>query len=275
MKTNKPLIILLVITVLAACGKTDKEKAEEYLKRAELMAETGNTEEALKLTDSIDVLFPMEVAVRRSADTIEWKIEFEKLETILPATEDSLQTVQELLPQLTKLFRFKKDDKYQDVGTFEHRLLQTENNVNRCYLKPATDEHGNLMLTSCYIGKKSKHNKLRITAGDDFYTETTEAKDTEIVRFEDEEYFREIIVWKGEDVKNLFLFIKDNRDKKIKVTLTGENNNKYIYHLTNAEKEAFSLTYDLSEALSDMRQLTDIQLKITQKIEYLKTKLAL
>lgn len=264
--------MLSVATMLTACGKTDREKAEEYLQRSKDMVAIGNTAEALRLTDSIDVLFPMEVAVRRCADTIEWRIELNQIETLLPEIEDSLATVQDTLPKLTKNFRFKKDEKYQDVGTFEHKILQTENNVNRCYIKPATDEHGILMLTSNFIGKKSQHNHLTVII-DDVLIETPIADESSIIRFNDDEDFREIIVWKGEDIIPIFAFIKANRDKKIKVTLSGDS--KYVFYITGNEKDAFCQTYDLASALTMMQKLTDRQLKSAQKAEYLKNKLGL
>ena len=212
-----------------------------------------------------------DVAVRRMADTLRWDIEYRHAIKTLPIIDSTLTELQTKLPELTKPFRFIKNEEYQNIGSFEHRQLRTENNTSRCYLKPSTDEHGKFTLTSYYIGTKDSHTTIRASV-DSIFVETLVAPSSNISQFVDIDTYREIIVFDTPLLNGIDKFIANNSNNRIKISLLGDGQ-PYHYYLTPTERNILAQSYELSIALADLTRLTDQQLKLSQKIELLKMRL--
>lgn len=256
---------------MGSCKPSEHKLALAEIEKAKQFIANKQDSIALITLDSIHINFRTDVAVRRMADTLRWDIEYRHAIKTLPQVDSALTELQTRLPELTKPFRFIKNEEYQSIGSFEHRQLRTENNTSRCYLKPSVDEKGTFTITSYYIGTKAQHTVARITV-DSLSMETLVAPSSNITQFVDLEEYREIIVFDKTLLNGIDKFIADNKDNRIKVSLLGDGQ-PYHYYLTPTERTLLAQTYELSIALSDFTQLSDQQLRLSQKIELLKIRL--
>ncbi len=264
-------LLLAIPVIIVSCKPSEHELALAEINETKQLIANNCDDEALIRIDSIHVRYRKDVAVRRMADTLRWNIEYRHAVKNLPIVDSTLADLQARLPELTKPFRFIKNEEYQNIGSFEHRLLRTENNTSRCYLKPSTDEHGNFTITSYYLGTKDSHTTIRATV-DSVFVETLVAPSSNISQFVDMDMYREIMVFDKNLLNGIDKFIANNKENRIKISLLGDGQ-PYHYYLTPTERDILSQSYELSVALTDLKHLTDQQLKLSQKIELLKHRL--
>ena len=269
---KKIIYFLFVLPLfIVSCKPSAHEMALAEIEQSKQFFAKNQDSIALSIIDSIHIKYRTDVAVRRMADTLRWDIEYRHALITLPQVDSTLNELQARLPELTKQFRFIKNEEYQTIGAFEHRQLRTENNTSRCYLKPSIDEHGKFTLTSYYLGTKEQHTVVRATV-DSLSVETQVAPSSNISQFIDIDEYKEIIIYDNELLNNIHSFIADNRDNRIKISLLGDGQ-PYHYYLTPTERNILAQSYELSIALTDLNRLTDQQLKLSQKIELLKMRL--
>ncbi len=269
---KKFIYILLVLPLfIASCKPSEHELALAEIEETKQLIANNYDEEALVRINSIHVRYRKDVAVRRMADTLRWDIEYRQAIKTLPVVDSTLTDLQARLPELTKPFRFIKNEEYQNIGSFEHRQLRTENNTSRCYLKPSINEHGEFTITSYYLGAKASHTTIRATV-DSIFVETLVAPSSNISQFVDVDMYREIIVFDTPLLNGIDKFITNNNNNRIKISLLGDGQ-PYHYYLTPTERNILAQSYELSVALSNLTRLTDQQLKLSQKIELLKIRL--
>ena len=269
---KKIIYFLLVLPLfIASCKPSAHEMALAEIEKTKQFIAQNQDSAALDCIDSIHVHYRTDVAVRRMADTLRWDIEYRHAIITLPQIDSALGELQTLLPELTKPFRFIKNEEYQTIGAFEHRQLRTENNTSRCYLKPSINEHGEFTITSYYLGTKASHTTIRATV-DSIFVETLVAPSSNISQFVDVDMYREIIVFDTPLLNGIDKFIADNNSNRIKISLLGDGQ-PYHYYLTPTERNILAQSYELSVALSELTRLTDQQLKLSQKIELLKIRL--
>ena len=264
-------VLLTILAIMGSCKPSAHEMALAEIEKTKQFIAEKQDSIALNCIDSIHVRYRTDVAVRRMADTLRWDIEYRLALITLPQVDSALNELQARLPELTKPFRFIKNEEYQTIGAFEHRQLRTENNTSRCYLKPSIDEHGKFTLTSYYLGTKAQHTVVRATV-DSLSVETQVAPSSNVSQFVDVDQYKEIIIYDDQLLNNIHSFIADNRDNRIKISLLGDGQ-PYHYYLTPTERNILAQSYELSIALTDFNRLTDQQLRLSQKIELLKMRL--
>ena len=132
MKSNIFYILLITISLFASCKPSNHELALAEIEKIKQLIAENKDSIALANIDSIHTHYRTDVAVRRMADTLRWDIEYRHAIIALPQIDSALNELQTRLPELTKPFRFIKNEEYQTIGAFEHRQLRTENNTSRC-----------------------------------------------------------------------------------------------------------------------------------------------
>lgn len=258
---------VLMLLLLAACGNSSKN-AEYYLEKGRIASAEGDDILALQMLDSVAVLFPKDIPNRRLSDTLRWQIQMKQCVSSIPALDSVIAVSQIKLDSLIKYFRFIKDTLYQDNGTYEHRILTTERNTSRCFLKPSIDEKGNLFITSFYYGAQASHNQIRVSV-DSVFVETPIVPSENISGFKlDEAEYKEVILVDTQYVNGIDDFIADNIDGRIRITLKGDK--PYVYYLNATEKEIFLTSSRFARVLKQYSMSVTEKTKAIQKIEILK-----
>ncbi len=267
-------LIISAIICFASCQNNKELTSADYLQLARDNS-LSSPQLALTYTDTVHLLFPKDVPARRQADTIKWNIEYRLAKQTVAYTDSILKILQDSLPKLTGQFKFIKDENYQDLGAFEHKLLTTERNTERTYLKPVVDEHGKATITSHHVATTTEHNTLTATA-DSLSISTQPQAAENIHTFTDLDLSHQTILFDSPDIINIYQFIENNQDKRIKITLSynGEKN-LYHFYLNNNEKQIFTDCHQLATLLSDHYTLFTQQQQLTRKMELLEKRLSI
>ena len=127
---KKFIYFLLVLPLfIVSCKPSAHELALAEIEKTKQFIAEKQDSAALACIDSIHINYRTDVAVRRMADTLRWDIEYRHAITTLPQIDSALEDLQARLPELTKPFRFIKNDEYQTIGAFEHRQLRDRKSV--------------------------------------------------------------------------------------------------------------------------------------------------
>ncbi len=265
-------ILGLIATICVGCvhQPTDEERAQAFVDEARTLYEAGNLEAAKMPLDSVHQNFPKLISYRRQADTLAWKIELSEIAR-------NLVYIDSLLPQKTaeaevqtKPFIFEKNEKFQQYGNYTYRLLRTEWNLGRNYVKPYTDETGQMFVTAHYCGKTINYDRIRMSVGD-IYAESSAASESDRNTFTDLGTTHETALFRSELLGDLPEFWTSHQNDKVKVTFVGTRN--YAYTLTADELKAFVATYQLATTLSDITKMKELQKRSLAREKILKAKL--
>lgn len=249
---KKTFFFLLLISLgLSACGPSDKEQASARVEEAHALLMDGSLNQALIVLDSVHLLYPKQVAVRREAKALQDTIAYLQAQRNL-IYFDSIHAL--LMPQvepLLRAFRFEKNEKYESDGRFVHRLLNTDSNTSRCYLQAYVTENRHTIVKSYYAGSsRVDQASFELSA------------DGEVSSFEGSNHSFESEGWHSlltiEDDRALeaLNFLASHPTARIRVALyqAGKSSPATVYYLTDNERNALIATYQLGFLLSDVRQ---------------------
>ena len=163
-------------------------------------------------------------------------------------SDSVLQTILPKVDSLLPLFRYEKEEGYEDHGRYVHKLLQTEKNTARNYLQAYLTDDRRLTLQSFYYGSSALDQRsVRLTVDEGY----VEAEGTNH-RFE-AEGIHEILTIPEADALRLLEQIAAHTDSRIKVSVQGKR--EQIYYLQPNEKKALAQTYQLAVLMRDIATL--------------------
>ncbi|MCQ2329463.1 MAG: hypothetical protein MJZ93_02765 [Paludibacteraceae bacterium] len=249
--------------MLCSCGGNEGLTAEELLSRA-TSVETIDPQQALLTLDSIHECFPRNVKMRRAADTVMWRIELALAMKSLPFVDSVISVKEKMLDVMSVNFVFSKDDLYQDLGVWEHRMFRTELNTSKNYLKPTVKENGEITMTSFYAGREETHDGIVVTVGE--YAK----KVTDIdggTSFTDLGVFHEFLSITETTEDGLTKFIAEMEGENATVSLLAAGDEKLKYSVSSRDVKAIRETYLFALEVSDLWNLKRDREKFKMQIE--------
>ncbi len=257
------LICVLVCMVLCACDNAKKEERAALLRlqHASELAQGGSWNAAKTELDSVHLLYPRQVAIRRSARQLQDSIALQEALRNRDYADSVLQPLLSEVDEQIKRFRHEKNELYEDNGRYVHRLLTTGGNSSRCFLQTYITDDFRVILKSYYYGSKSlEQDRLELSAeGQKVYAAG------ENHSFEASGW-HEILTVSEEDALNLLTFIDGNSGSRLKVTLHGKWD--YVYYLSETEKKALVETRQLAVLMRDVHRLEEMRNISERQITY-------
>lgn len=261
MKTRRWFFGLLAAgLLLTGCGDKEAERAQARLDDARTLVATGQWDAAKVELDSIHVLYRQQVAVRRAAKALSDSIVYLEAQRTLAYSDSLLETLLPQVDPLLKKFRYEKNDKYESNGQYVSRLLQTERNMERCYLQAYVGDNRVTRVKSYYFGNSPLHQQsvelsVRTEGTPESVLETGTCH-----AFEAEGYYS-ILTVEDEAAIRLLTFVANHQRERIRVELTGtkggEAKKQYVYYLSDNEKSALAETLQLAVMFLDIKRLED------------------
>ena len=148
--------ILLLIVAFAACNQlSDEEKAALHLQEARALIAQNQLNAAKNELDSVHILYPREVPMRRIAKHLSDSIVVIESKRTLAYCDSLLPQMEHVKDSLAKNFRFEHDTLYMEEGQYVNKLLRTESNAARCYLQAYITESAKVVMKSTYCGNKA------------------------------------------------------------------------------------------------------------------------
>ncbi|MGN0187439.1 MAG: hypothetical protein ACI392_06825 [Paludibacteraceae bacterium] len=264
-----------LLWLLTSCvgTPTDDERAQQFIDSAQILFEANNLEAAKLQLDSLHQNFPQLVRYRRQADTLAWRIELCEIDRNLRYIDSLLPIKTDEANRLMPPFKYEKNNQYQPYGTFTYNILRNEWNLGRSYVKPFTDERGQLYLMAHYCGTPLDYTCLRISV-DDFFAETHPIDAADKHTYTDLGVTHETALIAPNAIGTWPEFWTAHQDEPVKITFVGQKRN-YAYLPSKDERKAFVETYRLATVLADIAQMEALQHHSTTRQSILRQKLNL
>lgn len=251
MQSNRHIVILCaaVALCLLSCTKHKQERAaQQHVNHAAELIEQHRYESALQQIDSVNTLYPKQVAQRRQAKVLKDTIVYLQSQQTLRYADSILQPLLPEADKLLKEFRFEKSDNYEDHGHYVYRNLQTGWNTNRCFLQAYVSDDRKTLVKSYYYGAKQiNQSSVALQAGDAEIELQGQNHAFEV------EGWHEVLTLADEQALEVLNFISSHLNDRIRITAKGKG--KAVYYLFDNEKEALDKTYHLGLLMRDIDQL--------------------
>lgn len=253
------LVLVLSATLMLTSCDLERKRAEKDIARRFGHIETLLHDRALQAArlelDSIHLLYPRMVDARRQAKALDDTITLWESRRTLAYCDSLLPLKQHQADSIQRLFRYEKNEEYEDVGHYVYRALRIESNVDRTYLRAYVDDNADFYLISNFTGDYTlQHTRVKASVGDTYATTDDIGTDSPLNHaFDDGGTHWEIVTFKNETAGNVPVFIAQYAGERIKITLQGKRN--YVFYLTDTDKKALAETYNLWVAKKDVALL--------------------
>jgi len=262
-----PLIILVLIVTISACGPKEQELAQaKYAKAEQLFADKKFNDAKLEI-DSIEELYPSQIEfITRGQDLLR-KITIEEQQQNFVFLDSMLKAKEEELKPLMKNFIESSD--YGAKKILIHKRQKPENAYGRTYLRAHLDLEGNFYISSRYTGTdRIFHDQIKVYfSGNEALSEEVAEDGFNNRHFEDGENHWEVINFKDGTDNGVIDFIANNADKSLKVQFRGK---KYYYIVMEKfDKEAIRDGYEISFVLKEIEQINEEIAKVKAELKRL------
>lgn len=264
---KKKLVYCLLLLAVCSCSTEKKEAAaaQKQLETAQQLAQSGQFNACKTQLDSIHMLYPRQIAVRRAAEQLKDSISLVEAQRNQQYADSLLQLLLPEADKEVKRFVYEKNAAYEDHGRYVHRLLSTNRNTARCFLQTYLTDDFRVILKSYYYGERQlNQNAVALFCGDDY----TQAEGSNHA-FQAEGW-HEILTVEEDDALNLLAFADTHAAERLKVVLHGTRD--YTYYLTAEEKKALTETRRLAVLMKDVHQLEEMVNLSQRQIEHFSRK---
>ena len=267
--------ITVISFLIFLTGCREGKEAQKRLDEANSLYENNQFIAAKSVLDSIHTLHPREVAVRKQALTLMWKVERSECEQNIAYCDSLLPVCISELDELKKGFVFIKNADYDLIGNYIWNTMTVERNVERSYIRCGVSEEGEMYMASVYFGSAPiNHTGLHFSISSGAFAETPAIPYDGGVnyRFKDLGNTTEVVTYKGEHCKTIanFILIVSEKDR-IKATYTGGK--PFSLNLSDTDKKAIRATYELAAVLSDINAMEKEKIRSQKKIMLIDEKL--
>lgn len=241
--------------LLLACQPSEKQIAQQLVNNAKSLVDNGQWRQARIVLDSLHTFYPKQVEQRRIANALEDSITYLEAQRTLAYVDTILPPLLSQADQLIKLFKYEKNDKYEDYGKYVHRLLATNSNTSRNFLQAYVSDNRQTIVKSYYYGTYQVNQQtLRLQANGE---ETSFSGRNH--HFQNGAH-HEIMTLSEDNALALLNFINTHQNGKIRVEGVGNKpTHNWVYYLNNKEKQALSDTYQLGFLMKDINRLEQMQ----------------
>ena len=267
------ITVSTIICSLISCGEGNE--AQKRLDEANTLYENKQFIAAKNVIDSIHLMYPREVAVRKGALTLMRQVERSECEQNIAYCDSLLPICISELDGLKKGFVFVKNTDYDVIGNYIWNTMTVERNVERSYIRCGVSEEGEMYMASVFFGGAPiNHTGLHFSTNSGAFAETPNIPyDGGLnYRFHDLGNTTEVVAYKGEHCKTVANFVLIVSEKeRIKATYTGGK--PFSLTLSDADKKAIRSTFELARVLSDIHAMQKEKARSQKKIMLIDQKL--
>lgn len=250
MKFTTYILLIVTTLALAACGPSDEEKASARLRQAQAVLVKNDTLSAIRLLDSIPMLYPKAEYAVNASQNLKKEIQFD----LLHRQEARLDSLVKKIAALEKPFEKEKTE-FDRYAQYIHKRQNFQRAWNRSYIQVHLDERGEIYLSSNYHGKNwLNHTALRVyDQGDDAKTEEIPIGSVDNHRSDFMEAKWEKVSYRNGKDNGVMEFIAAHADRNLKAVFLGKE--YYYIILESYDKQAVIDALALSEALQQRKAL--------------------
>lgn len=240
-------IFSAIIIMLSACSDSKHtEEARQMLDRARSAAEAGQFETAKLTLDSIDIVYPQAVDVRREGLSLMTTVREGLLNTSIART-DSLLAVAQLRGDSLQQYLHKVDNPIESYFVISN-LGNVTNGID-----PRLMPDGTLYILSRLSTPKIGHTSISVSAGDG--TSATTSVVPRDGERNDEVGGVETITFIGTDADTIGSYISNHRDAQLTLRFTGAGNRNTEITLPKQQIDAITAAYGYAANIRERKIL--------------------
>lgn len=260
--TKTLAMCFLTIGLTACSGNGSSEDGTNLLNQAKDATEKGEFLVAYKLIDSIDVVAPSDIKLRKQA-IYQRTIIDEKSSIVDSIRNDSVLDKESLVVEsLKNKFKFVKT-KDMVEGYSVHKSAPEL--VNRTGIDVRINEQNELYVVSLLNGASVNHTQISVSnAENSVYSDNVPYNGSTNYRFKDGSISNEMVTFRGAKADSLCMFVSENVSSKLMLTFIG--NKRHKQSLSKKEATIIAETYDYAIALQRLKKAKDLKMFYSNKI---------
>jgi len=238
------LVVLIIQTIVLACGPSQPQLAVKKIAVAEALLLKGDTTNTLLHLDSISGLYPKALSEARTALQISNRIYV----SMLMLQRENLSKANVMIDSLIREFSPEKGE-FDKYTNYIHNRHATSKTWSRSFVQVYLNEKGDLTLTSNYYGGQWLNHTSLLAEGEGLSAKTDSVPIDNVNNHHSEFSGSkwEKVTYHGEKAEKVIEMIAANTDKKLKAVFKGKSS--YIIWLEEPDKKGIKAAYDLSEAI--------------------------
>jgi hypothetical protein len=241
---------------LASCENREKCDSEALFGRIQSSVEQQQFNLAKQQIDSLNTLYRENIALRKEANRVLYKIELAELEWNMAYFSTLIPRKKLEMDSIFQYFTFDKTEPYQNEGEYVHRAIARANNPTATYLKTHLKDSGEVFLISIYCSwQDCPYQSVRVSSGD-FFVASPEISlyKASNYAFSDGSLRWRMLLFSEKESLEIIRFIAAHADEEITVSLLGKDCS-HEYVLEEKYKKAIHDTYYLSALIREVRDL--------------------
>lgn len=240
------ILLTFVAFLVVSCGSSDKQNAEKLLIEAESHIIAEDYASALKLLDSIDVVYPSQVEVRRKAMHIRPKaIEGTTLKE-LEKNDSIIATLQAKYNAMSSNFETINDKRLVEPYIVAKKSNKSLFETTGIQARITTD--GEFYVISSLVGTPIKHTSVSFVCGNNEVSTST-------AEYDGDRNYRsgstEMITFINTECDTLGVFARANAGKSITLRFNG-NKSKNI-KMSKEDVNSFAMTHDYASVIAELK----------------------
>lgn len=243
-------IIILGLFLLSGCTNREAESARHRVNQARMLIDSGNWNQAKKELDSVHILFPKQVDIRREAKELSDSVLCLEAQRNIQYADSAKQVILHKLEAAKRDFRYEHIEKYESCGRFQHRYFYHPGTA-ATGLTASVNDDAEVDIRSFLVGSEIHHNRITLRYNG---VELSASGTSYVVGNQDlsrKPLYIEVATIDGSDAVQLLHFVSSNNAGNIKVILEGRQN--YSYTMSKQTSEALAQTYQLAVLMRDLR----------------------
>lgn len=240
------IILIFVAFLVVSCSDSDKQNAEKLLVDAEAYIIAEDYASALKLLDSIDVVYPSQVEVRRKAMHIRPKaIEGTTLKE-LEKNDSIIATLQAKYNELSSNFETIRDKRLVEPYIVAKKANKSLFETTGIQARITPD--GEFYVISSLVGTPIKHTSVSFICGNNEVSTST-------VGYDGDRNYRsgntEMITFISQECDTLGVFARANAGKSITLRFNGSKSKNV--KISKEDINTFAMTHEYASVISDLK----------------------
>lgn len=263
--------------LITACSNPEVKRAEEFYQRAETAYSAGYLSESAAWLDSIESGCKSAIDWRKKGHVLSYSVQLAQQEDSLTTADTMLVVVTRMINEMIEAgkFQFEKGE-YDELGRYYVKGTDVQSNLERSYIHATTNEYGQTQLISEYRGPSYiNHTQVRFSNPEGAVVESREiplSNDGANYHFENQGLKHETVTYTNDPA---LAFVDMNvSNPKLRAHLLYNGGKTYSVQLSEADRRAVSMTYQLGQMLAAQLLYTQQSKTAALKIQYLKGKMS-
>ncbi len=245
-------LLVISLCILSSCvhNPNNHDLAVARLLTVRQLVEQGRWNQAKIELDSIHLLYPQEVAVRRDAQKVSDSLFCLEAHRNMEYADSVKNVLRPRYEEMAARFVHRVNATYPDQSYFIHRTL-TYISDDQTHISASVYDNSEVLLRSVWVGNDLNHVRLTLRVGDLQQSAEGSLHVTQDLARRKKSVKIEVLTISGSPALDMLHYVDLNRTQSMQVRLSGEHNASYT--MSQNIVEALSETYEFAILLRDIQ----------------------